>query len=1042
MKRLLSSLSIVCATMLLSSAVAGAQTGVITGRVLDRSGGSPISDANVVIVNTQRGVRTGEDGRYRIPSLQAGTYQIRVTRIGYAALTQSVVVAAGEATADFRLEPTAVTIDEVVVSATGGVERKRESGSDVGIIKPQNDVLATAQNFTQILEARTPGLITSSASGSVGTSARIRIRGANSISLSNDPLLIVDGVRVDNNTNSMGTGSLSVGGQTINRFDDINQEDIESVEVLKGPAASALYGTAASNGVIQVTTKRGRSGKTSWKAFANAGRLTDETAYPNNYYRIGLNPNGVGRYANDCTTNRAASGLCKQTDTLLSFNPIKSNGVFKNGPTSGGGLSAAGGSDVVQYFLSGDLNKQLGVVESNSDRTASGRANLNMQLRPDLTVSLTSNYIDRRISLPYNDNNIYGAVPNGVLGKAADCRPGVSGVDLAVCKTDTLSRGFYSVPPSTFYYRTNEQLVKRFVGGVNTTYQPLPWLTAVGQAGLDVNNMLENQLTPANVVTFINQTLIDGFRGQDRLQNMNYSLNGSVTANRDITPTIKSSTVVGGQYLNEQQHFTLGSGRNLVPGTGSLATAGAGYTVNEGNQTIITVGGYLREQIAWRDRLFLTGAIRADENSAFGKNFSLAKYPSFSASWVASEEDFFRQIPVLGGSWLNQLRLRSSYGVSGQKPGFRQADTYLSGVAVADKSSSELTAVIIGGTGNPNLRPEKSKEYELGFDASFMNNRVGMTYTFYNKKTVDQLVARTLAPSLGVANTQYFNLGEGLNQGHEISLNITALDLPNTKLELLVSGTTLKNKLLKLSNDPSTPVPAIYFNAGLQRFQEGFPSGAFFQPKVVSTQDKNGDGMIGTTGCAADLAHGFASTGANCEITLGDTSGVASYIGSVLPTREFSFVPSVTLFKNLRVTANFNYRGGHYVYNNTEEFRCTSSAFFNCQAINDPSKANSEDYIAAIAKLAGNTSSVGYIQKGDFTKLRELSATVSLPDKWAAKAHARSLAVTVAGRNLATWTKYKGFDPEVNASTGSFTQFDFLTQPPLRLWTTRFDISF
>jgi TonB-dependent starch-binding outer membrane protein SusC len=1035
MTRLLSRLSMVCAVVLLSSATAGAQQGVIVGRVTERTSGALISDATIVVLGTQRGARTADDGRYRIAGLPSGSYQVRVNRIGYAALTQSVTVATGDVTADFRLEPTAVTIDEVVVSATGGSERKRESGSDVGIIKPSTEVLASTENFTQVLAARTPGLIASSSSGSVGTSARIRIRGANSISLSNDPLLIVDGVRVDNNTNA--NSSLAVGGQSINRFDDINPEDIESVEVLKGPAASALYGTAASNGVIQVTTKRGRSGATNWKAFANDGRLTDITDYPDNYYRIGTNPNGAGRYTSDCTTNRAASGLCVQTDTLLSFNPIKAHKVFSNGPTNGGGLSASGGSDVVQYFLSGDLNKQVGVVSSNSDRTASGRANLNMQLRSDLSVGLTTNYIDRRTTLPYNDNNIYGAVPNGVLGKAVDCSRSTPALYSSICKGDTLSRGFYSVPPSTFYYRNNEQLVKRFVGGLSATWQPLGWLTAIGQAGLDVNNLLENQLTPANVVTYVNQTLIDGFRGQDRLQNLDYSLNGSATATRLLGATLKSQTTIGGQYIDEQQHFTLASGRNLVPGTGSLGTAGAGFTVNEGNQTIITVGGYFREQLAWRDRLFVTGAIRGDENSAFGKNFSLAKYPSVSASWVVSEEDFFRRMPVVGGDWLNQLRLRSSYGVSGQKPGFRQADTFLNGVAVADKGSSELTAVIIGGTGNPDLRPEKSKEYEVGFDASFFDNRLGMTYTFFNKITVDQLVARTLAPSLGVSQTQFFNLGEGLNRGNEISLNLTALNRRSAKVELLLSGATLTNKLNTLGAD----VPAIYFNGGLQRFQEGYPAGAFFQPKIISTQDKNGDGMIGTSGCSADLVNHLSSTGPNCEITLGDTTGGASYIGPVLPTREFSFVPTVTLFTHLRMTANFNYRAGHYVYNNTEEFRCTSSAFFNCRGIND-SKASQDDYIAAVAKLAGNTSSVGYIQKGDFTKLRELSATVSLPERWAAKIGGRSLSLTLAGRNLATWTKYKGFDPEVNASTASFTQFDFLTQPPLRMWTTRVDLSF
>src|SRR4051812_39974051 len=202
MKRLLSRLSLVCATVVLASATAAAQQqGSVVGRVTERASGQNIADATVLIVNTQRGSRTGEDGRYRIANVPAGTYQVRVNRIGYAAVTQNVTVTTGDATLDFRLEPTAVTIDEVVVSATGTAERKRENGNDVGIIKPSNEVLAASQNFTQVLSARTPGLIASANSGSVGTSARIRIRGANSISLSNDPLLIVDGVRVDNNTN-------------------------------------------------------------------------------------------------------------------------------------------------------------------------------------------------------------------------------------------------------------------------------------------------------------------------------------------------------------------------------------------------------------------------------------------------------------------------------------------------------------------------------------------------------------------------------------------------------------------------------------------------------------------------------------------------------------------------------------------------------------------------------------------------------------------------------------------------------------------------
>jgi TonB-linked SusC/RagA family outer membrane protein len=1030
--------------------------GAVTGRVIDLAG-TAVANANVVIVGTTRGARTDDQGRFRIPGVAAGTHQVRVSRLGFGAVTRPVTVTAGQdAPLEFRLAPAAVQIDEVVVTATGAAERKREQGNDIGIIRPGEQVnLAAVQTLTQTLSARTPGLTITAHSGTLGTSARIRIRGANSISLNNEPLLIIDGVRIENDANAAlvnGVGG-STGGQTINRFDDINPEDIEAIEVLKGPAASALYGTAAANGVIQVTTKRGRSGRTQWRTYAEYGNLWDPTDYPDNLFMLGYSgTTGTTNYTSSCTIDRLTQGLCRaQPNGLVRFNPMTTHSPMERGNQRAFGLSASGGTDLVQYFVSGDLDRAQGIVGPNRNRVASGRANLNAQLRPNLNVAVTTNYVDRQIGLPQNDNNIYGIVPAATLGKAADCRNGTpEPVFTLVCKGDTLSRGFYAVPPQTFWYQEREQLLKKFVGGMMATWQPLSWLTAVGQGGLDLNNSLDAHLTPANVVTYINQVLIEGFREQRRVEDANYTVQGSLSAQRPLPwQEIQSQTVIGAQYINEQRHWTDAFGRNLVPGTASLATAGAGYAVNESNEKVVTVGGYARQQFAWRDRAFLTGTIRADDNSAFGQDFELAYYPGLSASWVISEEPFFRGLSLIENNWVNQLRLRAAYGQSGQRPGFRQADTFLSGVAVTDTRNQELTAVVIGGTGNTKLKPETSAETELGFDASFIRNRLGVTYTYFNKVTTDQLVAKTLAPSLGVATTaflngttQFFNLGEGTNRGHELTLDVNAVDTRAVKLTLTLSGSTLKNEIKDLGQDAEgKDLPPVIFNAAAQRHQKGYAAGAWFQRKYTYA-DKNNDGVLSRVNCVDPfrLFTPVLVTGAGeCEVVLGDTASAAQFIGNVLPTRELSFAPTLTLFDRVRLTALVNYRGGHYVFNNTEEFRCTSSSFLNCAGSNDPTAAF-EDQAAALGRLMGT--SYGYIEKGDFTKLREVALTLMAPPAWARRAGVQTLNLTIAGRNLAKWTDYKGFDPEVNSSTANFTQFDFLAQPALRSWTTRIDVTF
>jgi len=1016
------------ACIALSAGTAGAQQqrSAITGRITERGTNTPIADANIVVVGTQRGARTDDNGAYRITDVTPGTYTLRVARLGFSAASRQVTVDAGaNSTADFVLQASAVQIDQVVVTATGATERKRENGNDVGIIKPGDQVsLAAEPSLTSTLAAKTPGLVITQGSGTAGTSARIRIRGANSVSLSNDPLLIVDGVRVDNSTDSFGPG---VGGASISRFDDINPEDVESIEVLKGPAASALYGTAAANGVIQITTKRGAAGRTQWRTFAQYGNQWNPVNYGDNYYNIGTTPLD-SIYKSSCTLDRAtqANPVCK-LGTVAHFNPAEFYNVYTTGNIRSYGLSASGGGDATQYYISGDGDRQVGAISINQTHNYSLRANLTTHLTPKLNATFTTNYIDRGVRLPDNDNDIYGPLGNILLGKAFNCSAAQFHASslAAQCGGDTLSDGFYSAVPSTFYIRDIDQWAKRFVGGATATWQPLSWLTGVGQAGVDMDNLFERSYFPSNVITWVNATITNGSIAEYRRQNPRYSTQGSFTANKQFG-SISTSTVVGGQYLNEQLHYTLASGDHLIPGTASLADATQNKLVNESNQTIITVGSYAREQLGFRDRLFLTGSLRADENSAFGKDFKLAYYPALSASWVMSEEPFLRDRSWFASGLLSQLRLRGAYGQSGQRPGFRQADTYLSGAAVTQTGGGELASVIIGGTGNPTLKPEISTEYEGGFDLNFYQDKIGIQYTSYRKTTKNALVARVLAPSLGVSNTQFVNLGEVFNGGNELALNATLYDNQNARFEVNLSGSTLKNRLNKLG----TGIASIIFDP--QRHVEGYPLGGFWAKKILSYSDANGDGILSRSEMNVD--------------------NNVTYIGPVLPTFELSATPSLTLFKNLKLSALVQHRGGNYVYNQTEEFRCTTSAFANCREDNDPT-APLVDQAAVIAYqktvASGLPSHAGFIQKGDFTKLREISATFTLPQLVSNRLGLRSSAITFAGRNLHTWTSYRGADPEIQyaqqtngSTTASFIGTDFLTQAPFRSFITRLDLNF
>lgn len=975
-------------------------TGTITGRVTETGTGQPVADANVVITGTTRGARTDAEGRYRIADVPAGAVQVRALRIGYSSTAQTITVTAGATNnADFALSTAAISLDRVLVTATGSEQRRVEVGNAVSNINVEDVQKAAVPNGASLLQGRAPGVTVIQNGGTTGTSARVRIRGANSINLSNEPLLIIDNVRVNNSANSF---SPNLGGQSVSRLNDLDPEEIESIDILKGPAASALYGTAAANGVIQVTTKRGRSGKATYSAYGETGSIKPFKDFPANYNSYaagGANPSFC--FLADVAT--AVAG-CTAIDSLFTYNPLLVHSPFRTGHNNRGGFQTSGGNDAAQYFVATDINDETGVFLNNRLRSVNLRSNLNLVPFDKLRVQVNGGYLTSRASLPQNDNNNLGIVPNGLLGKARENEP--------VEPASGSRLGFFLRAPSKLYALQSNQDIERFTGGLTGNYTPISWFQMLGTLGYDALNRFDAQLLQPNIIDN-NTTNRIGNRTANRYQIYNYTANISGTATFNLGSSFVSKTSAGTQFQRENFTDNQAFGTTLVAGTGSLAGTSTGFSVGEDQLDNRTLGYFGQQQLEWGERVFLTGALRGDKNSAFGRDFKFAKYPSGSLSYVISKESWF---PT---RFINTLKLRGAYGVSGLRPGPVDALQYFNPTAV-NVVGVETAAINVGNLGDPNLRPEKVREGEVGFESSIFGDRLGLDFTYFNKQSRDALISRTLPSGAGTAAAQLTNIGRVENKGIELQATLGLLRMEKFGWDATLNYATVHNKLIDLGKDLlGNDIKPIIFGLGgaSQRHTEGRPLGAYYQ-ETYTYADANNDGIIDYN-----------------EVTIGDTA----YLGNPLPTRTWSLNSTMTFFKNLRLSTLIDAQRGFKQYNSTEEFRC--GTVFNCPSL----------YVAgtplwlqarAIANINFGTAA-GYIEDGSYVKLREIALTWDVPTQFASRlGMTRGVSLTLAGRNLHTWTNYTGLDPEINFTTANFSQAEFLSQPPVKRYVARLNINF
>ncbi|HEX8696757.1 MAG TPA: SusC/RagA family TonB-linked outer membrane protein [Longimicrobium sp.] len=975
--------------------------GTIRGSVVEAGSARPVNGAQVVVVGTSRAAVTGAAGEYVLVGVPAGAHTLRAVRVGYRSAEQRVEVA-GRQTVEvgFALTQAAVELDALVVTGTPGATSRRSVGNAVTTIDA-DQVTQNVVNTTvaELLQAKATGVTVLQSTGTPGAAGNIRIRGLGSLSGSSEPVIYVDGVRIHsgaggsfrNNWQSPTEGQLAGGGQTASALDAVNPEDIESIEVIKGPAAATLYGADAANGVIQIITKKGRPGsqELQWNARVQFG-TTDW---------------GLDRRASftTCDAVRVADpaewpgcqGVAPGTVLRESF----LDGALRSGALRNLELSVRGGGQGYSFFAAVDNDQEEGIFANSQTERTGGRANFAFYPsdRVDFTVSVR--YTKSETAFPMTDNG-----PN-VLEAAWTYQPG-----RAPQRGQTY--GFAGGTPEQYEAYENTLRGDRVTLGTTLNFRPFPWFRNRLTVGGDINSRQANRFVPPGGLF----APTSGQMTQGAPRNSVYTFDYAGTVETPLPFTsLTSALSFGVQYTNSEYRNTIAQGTGFS--TDLVRNIGSATNRHSWDEylAVKSLGFFVQEQVAWRDRLFLTGAVRVDNSSIFGDEIDQLYYPKLSASYVISEEPFLARL-----SWLDNLKLRAAWGQAGNAPDpFAEVTSYGVWQSVDPITGEVTSGVRLVTLGNPDVKPERGSELEAGFDASLLRGRMGVELTFYDKRTRDALVRVPLAPSeSGIAGgSQFRNLGEISNRGLEVAVSGTPLQTRPLTWDARLGFSTNRNRLEDFGFD-TDPI-LIGVTTLNQRHVEGYPLAGYWVHDPVWDAEQNKY-----------------------------VPGEARYLGPSMPTREASLTNTFTLFGNLRLFTLLDYKGGYYLLNMTDWRRCRAEL---CEEVNDAS-VSAERKAQLTADLGSNDAL--YTQRADHVKIRDVSLTYTLSPRFSRRFGAERVALTLAGHNLGYLWKpdYRGLDPEVtfnginqpgdDGQAFGWTRMDYWTVPMTRRITAAIDLSF
>ncbi len=948
----------------------------VAGVVIDSRTGRPLEGVQVGVEGGQTIVRTDGRGQFRLAGLTGTSVTIRVALIGYRPLTE--IVAVGKTDLRLALSQQAINLAEVVVTGTPAAAERRTLGIATATVHAADQqAFAPTPDISNLINSRAPGVVVIPGTGQIGSGPQIRIRGVNSFSLNGNPLIYIDGARVNNDV-AQGISVQGFGSGISSRLNDLDPDNVESIEIIKGPAAATLYGTEATNGVIQIITKRGKAGQ--------RPSISASIRQGTNWF---MNPEGrIVQPVNRVNGVVTAWNPVRQEDSLYALGLVD-RPLFTNGHLMGYSAAISGGTDALRYHVGSTLDADNGIEPTNNIRRLTTNANFTVSGGDKYDVNASFGFVKNKT------NQAFEAGAGGIWFSTIFGDPAL---------VTAPRRGYNGAPPE-FQWGSRQAVmsINRFTGSVTINHRPTGWLSQKITVGLDQTDQAAEQLNrflPPEWVQFSTAIGALGSKFKSR-RTVNYTtFDYSATARTGLTESIHSSTSFGAQYYRRRTDDITANGQQFVaPGLETVLST-AITTASEDFFANSTLGVYAQQQFSYQDRLYVTGAVRVDNNSAFGDNFSLVAYPKVSASYVFRENAEGR---------LNTLKFRGAYGQAGQQPVAFAALRSWRAVTGGDGSGAPIPEFV----GNPDLRPERASEVEMGADAGLLGDRLGFSVTGFYKKTRDAILLQPLAPSLGFAGTQPINIGAIRNQGIELETYGRPIEGRNFSLDLRFSMAYIKNKVLDLGTNPDG-TRRLSLGAGLATV--GNPVNAYYARRVVSATYDAALGRAVNVLCD----DGVGGPGVACG------SAPPVLVGQYDPTTEGAFSATGTLWNRLRVYAMFDFKTGNRHTDNNRRALC--QVFFRC--VENFNEADYDPKLIAEIETGGVATSF-VASKADFIKFRELSLAYQMPRSLAKWFRATEATVAVTARNLHTWTGYSGLDPESYFVTQQFVRLEQDQTPQL-----------
>ena len=1062
------------AMFLAASSRAVAQGATISGHVT-AEGGAPLANATISIAALGVGTVTRPDGVYSftVPAsrVTGQVVTLNAKRVGYVQQNAQLTLSAGTIAHDFTLTATALQLDQVIVTGSGTSQVRERVGSVINTVDSTALTRATQpQNIIASLSATTPNVRVNTQSGEPGASAFVIIRGATSVTGTNQPLIVVDNQPIDNTTLSTNGGDGST--VTQNRAADINPNDVESVQILKGAAASAIYGARAANGVILITTKHGANGPTRYA-------ITSTQTFDNVIKTFPLQREfgqGSAGNAGACTTpDCAATSLtwgAPLTGTTPTFDHSKE--IYDTGLTSDNAISVSGGTQRTTFFLSGGLTDQLGVMKGSNNRydRSTVRLSATHQLLNTLTFGGNFSY--------FNTTGEYvqkGSNTSGLLLGALRTSPDFNNLPF-LDPTSGLHRSYrfpnptaasindsrgYDNPFFVLDNQGNRSELGRFVGNITGNWVPTSWLSLNETFGAD--NYTDSRLE-ALPLTSSGDPVGNVTRFQ--ITNLEVDHNLTATLSREFNPNVATRLVVGQNLNSRRNRQVYIFGDQLIAPSPLAIQNTVSYTPTEFRSLRHIAAYFTQGELDLYNELHITAGVRDDGFSTFGSSNRTAAYPKVDAAWTFSNHI------SSGSGWLSNGRLRAAYGETGREPPVYATISALSSTAIfgsgfgdviGSKQSGQGGLVTGGNLGNTNLRPERNRESEVGTDLGFFGQRSDLSVTYYNKKSSDVILPVPVNAASTGSSTALVNGATVTNKGLELSLNLRPFTSRN--VDLSIGGNYAKNigRVTALTQG----VNFIPYNT------EGF-AGAIgsstvgFAPGVIRGQDfvRCGQGehvaLPGANGAVVDVDSACGSGYKKGALYIAGTNNrpVVNPDEQVIADPNPHWTGGLNgqlRIGKLQFSTLLDIRRGGQVWDGTRSaldrfgtaaetnVRRDTAGVFGQDVLGNEIVAGPGAGKVAFRTLAdwqnwytttgGSASAVQsqFVEDGSFVKWREVSMIYTLDAPWVrSRLGLSSALIRVAGRNLHTWTKYKGLDPETNLGGAEFlTQgLDFFQNPQTR----------